>query len=136
MVRWYSAFGANFQHEWTPRKAYIRGYSPVTEPAPSLMAITRVGEPTPIFGPEAAQPTVYTDNPQEAINAPDASDTSEQLGHRSRHTARILFAPAEWSDDEGNNTSVALSSAASPSAASPSAASPSAASSSDDDDLV
>ncbi|KAJ4022436.1 hypothetical protein NW752_000360 [Fusarium irregulare] len=54
MIRWYSALGANIQHNWVPRKAKVRGYSPEPQPSPSLRSLQDAQEPAPIFGPQAA----------------------------------------------------------------------------------
>ncbi|RGP70530.1 hypothetical protein FLONG3_7402 [Fusarium longipes] len=55
MIRWYEALGANIPHNWTPRKAKVRGRSPEPQPRPSLISLLDPNPVAPIYGPNAGQ---------------------------------------------------------------------------------
>ncbi|PNP80787.1 hypothetical protein FNYG_05915 [Fusarium nygamai] len=51
--RWYSLFAGSISHNWSPRKAKHRGFSPELEPRPSLRPLLPTSPPTPLCGPGA-----------------------------------------------------------------------------------
>ncbi|KAF5579339.1 hypothetical protein FPCIR_11157 [Fusarium pseudocircinatum] len=53
LVWWYSLFAGSISHNWSPRKAKHRGFSPELEPSPSLRPLLPTGPPTPLYGPRA-----------------------------------------------------------------------------------
>ncbi|KAF5693721.1 hypothetical protein FDENT_1790 [Fusarium denticulatum] len=52
-VRWYSLFAGSISHNWSPRKAKHRGFSPELESRPSLKPLLPTSPPTPLYGPGA-----------------------------------------------------------------------------------
>ncbi|VTT79410.1 unnamed protein product [Fusarium fujikuroi] len=53
LVRWYSLFAGRISHNWSPRKAKERGFSPELGPRPSIQSLLPTGPPTPLYGPRA-----------------------------------------------------------------------------------
>ncbi|KAF5975561.1 hypothetical protein FCOIX_7601 [Fusarium coicis] len=53
LVRRYSLFAGRISHNWSPRKAKHRDFSPELGDRPSIQSLLPTGPPTPLYGPGA-----------------------------------------------------------------------------------
>nr|RBQ89368.1 hypothetical protein FVER53263_20157 [Fusarium verticillioides] len=98
LIRWYYLFAGRISHNWSPRKAKHRGFSPELEARPSIQSLLPTGPPTPLYGPGARY-----DSATDFEGFPD-----DNAGHESAAAAAAKYAAPLSTEDRGETLPSAL----------------------------
>ncbi|KAF5590419.1 hypothetical protein FPANT_6011 [Fusarium pseudoanthophilum] len=106
LVRWYSLFAGRICHNWSPRKAKHRGFSPELGSRASIQPLLPTGPPTPLYGPGARVQATSSRRPRRNQEYDSATDFEG-------------FEDGEDDNDDADRESAAAAAAAAATAAKP-----------------
>ncbi|KAG9503023.1 hypothetical protein J7337_005860 [Fusarium musae] len=112
LVRWYYLFAGRISHNWSPRKAKHRGFSPELGSRPSIQRLLPTGPPTPLYGPGARVQASSSRRPRRGQEYDSATDfegfPDDNAGRESAAAAAAKYAAPLRTEDRGETSLSAL----------------------------